>query len=549
MEKFNFTRLNLKFLRLQNFATFENQEITFSENFNAIIGETGSGKSLILDALQLILGARSDKRVVRKSAEFASVEAIFSGADESIHTYFNEIGYPFEGNEIVIKRLIYPNEGSKSFLNFQSCSLHYLSSFAKRYIDLVGQFENQKLLSEDYQLVLLDNFCRINADLENFKQLFKKITTIESEIKKQEINEDQKTQRLDYLKFQIDEIEKLGPSEEDESELIKNKAKILGWENKKRQYSEMLSHISENENTNALSAINRALYVCEKDKNLLTSETVDKLNNAKIILEETSYVLSRHLDQGQVGAENLEEILDRLDLYQRLKKKFGGSVTQTLETLKNYRHEYDLLKNNEENIKKLKTDLEKIKTEAFQFARNIHNIRLKKANELSKLLTASIQNLRMKGSTLELRLHLNEALNSNGLSRIEFMAETNLGDGFFKVKDIASGGELSRILLALRQILSSHDSISIFLFDEIDTGIGGETALKIGEALKKVSTQSQVIAITHLPQIANFAEVLLHVDKKTISDADGHSTTSYVDQITGTKKKDYVLAMNPLLNS
>lgn len=547
MVKGNSSRLSLKSLRLQNFATFENQDILFTDNFNAIIGETGSGKSLILDALQLILGARSDKRVVRKNAEFASIEATFTGADKGILQFFDEIGYPFEQDEIVIKRLIYANEGSKSFLNFQACPLHLLNTFAKRFIDLVGQFENQKLLTEDYQLVLLDNYCRHEKMLESYKDLFKKINQLESGLKKQELGEEQKAQRLDYLKFQIDEIEKLDPSEIDEQGLIEKKNAIQGWENRKRQIAEMLALLSENEHGNALGAVGRALHLCEKDRNLLKHETVEKMIQAKCFLEETSYELSRLLDQGEGDVENLEEILDRLDFYQRLKKKFGGEISQVVKILEEYRQEFEALKNSEESIKKLKNELQKLQTEARTLALSIHETRVKKGKELSKLLSSSIQELRMKGATLELRLSLVDDLTSNGLSRIEFMAETNPGDGFFKVKEIASGGELSRILLALRQILSSHDSISIFLFDEIDTGIGGETALKIGEALKKVSSESQVIAITHLPQIASFADKLLHVDKKTDNEKEGPRTTSFVEEVTGTMKKDYIKAMNPVL--
>lgn len=541
-------RLSLKSLRLQNFATFENQEVIFSDDFNAIIGETGSGKSLILDALQLILGVRSDKRFVRKNAEFASVEATFSGADDNLRTFFNEIGYPFEGDEIVIKRLIYANEGSKSYLNFQACPLHFLGTFAKRFIDLVGQFENQKLLSEEYQLVLLDNYCKHEKDIELYQAQYKKINSLQNEIKKQELGEEQKAQRLDYLKFQIDEIGKLNPSEDDEKELIEKKTRILGWENRKRQIGEMLSLISEGDNLNALSAVSRTLHLCEKDRSLLKHETVEKLVQAKHFLEEASYELSRLLDQGEGDAEDLEEILDRLDLYQRLKKKFGGEISQVLQILEDYQKEYEGLKNSEENIKKLKSDLQKLSVEARTLALKIHDKRVKKAQELSKLLSTAVQELRMKGATLDLRLSLVDDLSMNGLSKIEFMAETNPGDGFFKVKDIASGGELSRILLALRQILSSHDSISIFLFDEIDTGIGGETALKIGEALKKVSTNSQVIAITHLPQIASYADKLLHVDKKTLQEKEGPRTISFVEEIKEDKRKDYIKAMSPILN-
>ncbi|MBY0415230.1 MAG: AAA family ATPase, partial [Bdellovibrionales bacterium] len=163
--------LYLKSLNLQNFATFENQEIQFDIKFNAIVGETGSGKSLILDALQIIFGARADKKLIRKNAEFATIEAVFSSNDPIIKKYFHDIGHPFEGSDIVVKRIIFANESSKSYLNFQSCSASLLVAFSKRFVDLVGQFENQKLMSEDYQLVLLDSYSGLSQDIRDYQAL------------------------------------------------------------------------------------------------------------------------------------------------------------------------------------------------------------------------------------------------------------------------------------------------------------------------------------------------------------------------------------------
>jgi len=173
--------LYLKSLNLQNFATFENQEILFDSKFNAIVGETGSGKSLILDALQIIFGARADKKLIRKNSDFATVEAVFSSNDSDIKNYFNEIGHPFEGSEIVVKRVIFANESSKSFLNYQSCSAGILSAFAKRFVDLVGQFENQKLLSEDYQLILLDSYAGLTDDIADYQVLYNQLSHLKKD--------------------------------------------------------------------------------------------------------------------------------------------------------------------------------------------------------------------------------------------------------------------------------------------------------------------------------------------------------------------------------
>jgi DNA repair protein RecN (Recombination protein N) len=217
-----------------------------------------------------------------------------------------------------------------------------------------------------------------------------------------------------------------------------------------------------------------------------------------------------------------------------------------LETYESFKKEVHELTNFDETITKLKKEIESIYAEALNMAKKLHTSRTKAAATLSKELTTKVRELKMNGASIAINLSSSVELNSKGATKIEFTAETNPGEGFYKVKEIASGGELSRILLSLRQILSSNDTISVFLFDEIDTGIGGETALSIGRSLQKVSESSQVISITHLPQIANYAEKLIWVSKATITKDDSNRTISQVEEIFGNKKKEAIKAMNPI---
>lgn len=536
--------LYLKSLNLQNFATFENQTITFDPKFNSIVGETGSGKSLILDALQIIFGARADKKLIRKNAEFSTIEAIFHSEDSEIKKYFNEIGHPFEGNEVVVKRIIYSNESSKSYLNFQSCSANLLTSFSKRFVDLVGQFENQKLLSEDYQLILLDSYAGLSSDLKDYGQMFTQLTSLRKDLTELTNEKNLRAQREDYIRFQLEEIDKLNPSIEDENELLRKKELILNFEKRNSTLASISNAISEEE-VNMLNILKTCLQKAEKNPNIVSEDIITKLYDVKSILEDISYEVSKSLETSV--DENIEEILDRLDSYSKLKRKFGGSTDLMMQSYHEFKKELDSYTNLDEKITLATKKIAELESKSIAFAEELHKVRLEKAKELSSDLTSKIRDLKMNGASIKLNITRHDHLTAKGISKVDFIAETNPGEGYFKVKEIASGGELSRILLAVRQILSSNDTISVFLFDEIDTGIGGETALTIGKSLQSVSQFSQVLAITHLPQIAAFSDRLINVSKMTNTSEDGQRTYSVVNEVSGEKKHDVLKAMNPIL--
>lgn len=535
--------LYLKSLNLQNFATFENQIINFDIKFNTIVGETGSGKSLILDALQIIFGGRADKKLIRKNAEFATIEAVFSSNDPVIKKYFHDIGHPFDGSEIVVKRIIFANESSKSYLNFQSCSASLLGSFAKRFVDLVGQFENQKLLSEDYQLVLLDSYAGLAQDIQDYQGLYTQLSNFKKDFNDLINEKNLRAQREDYVRFQLEELEKLVPSIEDEIELTKKKDLILNVEKRQQTLGSLASAISDDE-TNLLDILKACLNKAEKSGGIVSEEITAKLYEVKALLEDVSYDLSKDLNATPED-ENIEEIIDRLDTYQRLKRKFGGSTEEMIRMFAEFRAELDSFFQVDDKIALISKKISDLEARCQSFADELHNIRITRADSLSKELTSKVRDLKMNGATLKINVTKNDHLGSKGFSKIDFIAETNPGEGFFKVKEIASGGELSRILLSVRQILSSNDTISVFLFDEIDTGIGGETALSIGKSLQSVAEYSQVLAITHLPQIASFASQIINVSKTTKVIDDQPRTVSIIEQAMGAQRESFIKAMNP----
>lgn len=532
----------LKNLIIQNFATFKNQNIQFRTGLNSIIGETGSGKSLVLDALQLILGGRADKKVVRRDTDYALLEASFHCEDPTIISFLESEGFPIEGSELVIKRLIYKSGVTKNYINHLSCTVSFLSQFSRRYIDMVGQFENQKLLSENYQLHLLDIFSKKTEEVEDYQKELKSYKNLKKEYDDLIQSQASREQRLDYLNFQLQEIEKLNPSSQDEENLLKKKTFLANFEKTQKlcyQVKELLE--GDDSQKGLLSHINFLSHIFSKNLDLFSeqSELISLIDDQIQTLESQ---INEKIDQ-EFDLDELDIVLARLDDYQKLKKKFGGSVESILSAQVDFMREKSQLDELDLSLNGLDKKIAESEDKLSAIANRIHETRVKESKKFSKELTDKVRLLKMNGATIQIVVEKLDHFNETGISRVYFNAETNPGEGYFKIKDIASGGELSRILLALRQILSTHDSISIFLFDEIDTGIGGETAISIGKALFEVAFQGQVIAITHLPQIAQFSDSLIIVNK----DSKEERTESYIKEITGKSILKEVKAMAQLV--
>lgn len=537
----------LKSLNLINFATFENVQIQFDQGFNAIIGETGSGKSLIIEALQLILGSRADRKIIRKDCDFSSIEASFSFDNNEVSKYFDSLGFPVDGNEIVIKRIIYKDGNGKCFLNFQSCNVSLLNNVSRKFIDLVGQFENQKLLSETYQITLLDQYADLKNLSTEYKNLYAQILEDKQKLSQLKSESSQREQKLDFIRYQLDEITKCNPSTNEEEILNQKKFEFQNREHKLVILNQLLNLISENsDNDDIFSKIKLVKSLIEKNSKLFPETMIDSIQNLHAQIEDLSFNLNKEIDS-QDNDVSIDEIVDKLDLYTRVKKKFGPSIDNVWENFKSLENEYRELLGHEDNLSQLEKSLSQSESRCYEMAVTLHQKRLVAANDLANKLTLILQELKMVGATVKIELQKTDSLNANGLTILNFLCQTNPGEGFYKISDIASGGELSRILLALRQLLSSKDSISVFLFDEIDTGLGGETALCIGKALKNVSQNSQVIAITHLPQIAGQADKLISVSKNQNLKSTQTRTFSQIKEIVGlSQMKKEVESMTPL---
>jgi DNA repair protein RecN (Recombination protein N) len=533
------SHLYLSRLTLKNFVTFEEENIQFHPHFNAIVGETGSGKSLILSALNLVLGGRSDRKLIRKDCDFSYVEAEFSGIQSEIDDHLNSMGYPFEGS-IILKRVIYQNGQNKNFLNFQNCSLNDIKSFSKRFIDIVGQFENQKLLSPNYQLKLLDLF---NEDSIKIKSEYERTFKISHDLNEQLEDLDNKgsEERLDYVRFQVDTFQNLSPSVQDENALEEEKERFQSFEEDQQLRNNLHQCLNGSDTTTGLiTQLDEFRTVIEKSKFIeegLAEETLCQVD----LIKDTLFEISKYEEQ-EFDEVRYNEILDRLHLYGQLKRKFRTTTEGLVEQFNEFQEELEQIENYHQIVSELKEKISTLNEDLWKKASLLSEKRQLGSKQFSHLLTQAVRELKMDNATVLFEVSEKDSLDSNGCNEVVIKAETNRGEGLHPINKAASGGELSRILLALRHLLASKDSISVFLFDEIDTGLGGETAFRIGEKLKAISETSQVISITHLPQIAQFSDVLLQVGKETQNER----TRSKVNSVAVPARKKFLKEMTGL---
>jgi DNA repair protein RecN (Recombination protein N) len=323
--------LELKSLILQNFATFSNQEVHFTSGLNAIIGETGSGKSLLMEALAMVLGERADKKVVRSGHDFASVEARFVTEGLETKKFLDDLGYPIDGDEVVIKRLIYTEGKSKSFLNLNQCSLQTLQEFTREFIDLVGQFENQRLLSSTYQLELLDEFAQHTPQVATYAGMFKEYAALKA--KKNALLEQEKfrLQQIDFLKFQVQEINDLSPSVKEEERLSELKRSVVNNDLQEKTVSYIQQCLDGNdERQGLLTLASQIHHSVIKIRNFLPQSIIQKFDDFFALAKDFEQDI-KNFRIHSLSEEEIATVIDNLDKYQKLKRKHGGTIPQILE--------------------------------------------------------------------------------------------------------------------------------------------------------------------------------------------------------------------------
>ena len=478
-------------LHIKNIGIIEDLYINLGDGFNVLTGETGSGKSLIINSLKLISGGRFSKEMIRKGEDYSLVELnIFNPKDKN----------SIDGN-ITISREIFSNGKNTCKINGRLVTCVELKLFMQKYIDIHGQNDNQLLLNENYQSKYLDDYCikEIKLVLNKYSKLYKRYKEINTELEKNLGDDREKERKLSLLQYEFEEIEKANLKESEEEELENKHSLFMNAERISTSLEEAYSNTQE-----SMDAINAAVKslarICDIDKKY--NQIFEKLQNVFYELEENYYEIRDSKDMDSFNEEDRNYIEERLDLISDLKRKYGSTIKEILDFKTNTEAEINRINSLEEYNKKLKEELSYLKVEMKDICEELHDIRLKNANRLSRQINSELQELEMKNSVFSIKVLERGTFKDNGSDDIKFFIKTNLGEDDKELTKIASGGEMSRIMLAIKTVLSDCDETDILVFDEIDTGISGKAAKVVGRKLKQIGKKHQVITITHQPSIA-----------------------------------------------
>ena len=496
-------------LHIKNIGIIDEISIDLGEGFNVITGETGAGKSLIIDSLSIISGGRFSKEMIRKDQEYSFIE---------LNLFLPNNEKSIDGS-VIVSREIHINGKNSCKINGRLVTVNELKEFMSKVIDIHGQHENQLILNENEHIEYLDAFIKENiTEKDNYKNLYLEYKNIQKELKENYGDDKEKERKLDLLKYELNEIDatnlKIGEEEEleEQSKIMQNSEKLQN----------SLNNVDIELNENAVTAISNSIRSLEKieDCGEHYQNKLSELKDIYYTVQELARDISYMKEDIYFDEEERSNIENRLDTIYSLKRKYGNSIKEILEYKDKIKKEIDEIENKDEYNKKLKEKLEKIKKEMLNIAKNIHQKRIEYAEKLSNAINKELEALEMKNAKFKVNVELNqdEKFNSNGLDKVTFLIQTNIGDEFKPLIKIASGGEMSRIMLAIKTVLSDVDKIPILVFDEIDTGISGKAAKAVGEKMKLISKKHQVICITHLATIAAKGDSNYYVSKNVKSE-------------------------------
>ena len=492
-------------LHIKNIGIIDDLSIDLNNGLNILTGETGAGKTLIIDSLGIISGERFSKDMIRKGENFSFVEACI---------YLPENEMAADGN-IIVSREIYANGRNMCKINGRMVTVNELKSFMENVIDIHGQHDNQQLLNPSTHIEYLDSFGEkeIKELKVKYKELYKQYNSIKIELKNNYGDDKEKQRKLDLLRYQFEEIDnanlKLGEDEKLEADrkIILNSEKI----NESLNVADM--EISEH----SIDAINEAIRALEKIENLDENyaKTLNSLKSTYYDIQEIGRDISSLREDVYFDEEQRQELENRLDLIFSLKRKYGNTIDEILKYKTEVEEEIVKLENIDEHNNKLKKELEQLRNEMLEIGTKLNILRNKYAKVLEEKINTELADLEMKNARININVVFNkEDFNSNGLDIVEILIKTNIGEDAKPLCKIASGGEMSRIMLAIKNVLSNVDNVPVLIFDEIDTGISGMAAKSVGEKLKSISKMHQVLCVTHLASIAAKGDYNYFIYKK-----------------------------------
>ena len=479
-------------LHIKNIGIIDDVLIDFNDGLNVITGETGAGKTLIVDSLGIIAGGRFSKDMIRKGENNSFVELCL---------YIPNNPISIDGN-IIVSREINSNGRNLCKINGRLVTVNELKEFMKNIIDIHGQYDNQTLMDKSYHTKYMDSFIGNNIELlkEQYIEMYRRYNEIKRVLKVNYGDDKEKQRKLDLLKYQMKEIEaanlKIGEEDELESKrnLMMNAEKIL----------ENLNNVDNNLNNSAIDVISDSIRSLEKIKNIdkCYEEKLNELKNVYYEIQELARDISGIKDNISFDEQERNEVETRIDIIQSLKRKYGNSIEEILKYNESVEDEISKIENSEEENQKLKSELKKLEAQMIELCEKITKLRNEYAITLNSKINKELSDLDMPNARFNAKVVKLEEFTENGLSSIEFMICTNVGEDEKPLNKIASGGEMSRLMLAIKTVLADVDEVPVLIFDEVDTGISGKAANMVGKKLKKISKNHQVLIVTHLAPIA-----------------------------------------------
>ena len=518
-------------LNIENFAIIENMKIEFESGLNVLTGETGSGKSIIIDSLGLVLGQRANKDIIKKDKDRAFIEAVFSSYDEETKDLLLEYGID-SGDLVVVSKEIREKGPSITRVNNRTVTSQILSKISSHLIDIFAQHESISLMDNKNQLKLIDDFSGKGQRqlLDDLKELVQEINSLKNEYNEKSNMEQNKDREIDLLEYQIKEIEDAGLSDYDDEELYEDFNALNNMTDTLIKLSEAKSLINEGYETSSLEdildkVIANIVDVTSYNKDL--KEVEENLEDIRFRISDIAKDLDRYINSSEIDEERLQFLKERIDLVNNLKLKYGNNVKAITIFFDEISERLRFLQNFEDNLNKLLKKIKEKEKEALILAEKISQNRKKTARILEKKVEEEINKLNIKDAKFKIDIKEKD-LSFDGIDKIEFLIAPNLGQDLMPMAKVASGGEMSRIMLGFKSIIAEKDNIPTLVFDEIDTGISGKTAQIVGNKIKEVSKDRQVIVISHLPQIVALADTHFAIKKDVVN----NSTISTIDKLS-----------------
>ena len=502
----------LSLLHIENIAVIERADIRFERGFNVLSGETGAGKSIIIDAISAILGERAYREVIRTGAQKAFVSAVFTGVPDL--DWFERYHVPVT-EELLIQREVFLDGRNICKVNGQAISVSVLRQLGEQLVSIHGQHDSQQLFDEERHLGILDAFAGDSELLEAYARAYEKVRQCRAELDRLSVDEGEKARRQEMLQHQIRELERADLSPDEDIRLEQRQKVLVNGEKLMKGLSQAVVSLCGDDDTDGADSqldlcLRELNAVCRYDDALIPLR--DRVEEISAALSSVSEDLSDYRDSLSDSEEELDEIGARLDLIFKLKRKYGSTCEEMLAFLDRARNELDDIVFADERMKQAQKACDEAVSAAEKLALELRALRRNAAVEMERAVTSELADLNMPKVRFSCQFE-EVPLGPNGLDAVRFLMSANVGESLKPLSKVASGGELARIMLALKNVMAKQDAVGTMIFDEVDSGVSGRAAQKVAEKMKQVSVGRQVLCVTHLPQIAALAENHLLISK------------------------------------